>query len=340
MQARHYWKVDAAHSSRRVFLQRVALAPAVLAAWAGHSTAAASSRRVRFGLITDVHQDVMPDGIERIRAFLAAMKAAAPDFILQLGDFCVPAPRNRAFLDAWNEFPGRRYHVLGNHDMDGGFTREQTVAYYGMPHRHYAFEAGPVRGLVLDGNEPGGTAAGYKRFMGSEQLAWLEAELARADRPVLLFMHQPFDADHGGCLENSAAVRAVLAQAERRRRGGIVAVFSGHLHLDYAREIEGVPHVQVNSASYWWLTEPAARRETFPSEVHRAHPYLTHVAAYRDPLWALVTLDCERGELVLEGRRSAWIGPDPWARGEQTAWTREELRPAISDRRFRCPSAG
>lgn len=325
--------------TRRAFIHRVVLAPAVLAGWAGHATAAESDRRVRFGLITDVHQDVMPDGVERIRAFVAAMKAAEPDFVVQLGDFCVPAPRNQPFLDAWNEFPGRRYHVLGNHDMDGGFTREQTVAYYGMPHRHYAFEAGPIRGLVLDGNEPGGTAAGYKRFMGPEQLAWFEGELARADRPVVLFIHQPFDADHGGCLENSGAVRALLARAEQRRPGSVVAVFSGHLHLDYAREIDGVPHVQVNSASYWWLNAPAARRETFPPAVHRAHPYLAHVAAYRDPLWALVTLNFERGELVLEGRRSAWIGLDPWERGEQTAWTREELRPAISDRRFRCRSA-
>jgi hypothetical protein len=32
---------------------------------------------------------------------------------------------------------------------------------------------------------------------------------------------------------------------------------------------------------------------------------------YRDPLWALVTLDLEPGELVVEGRRAEWVGPDP-----------------------------
>ncbi len=38
----------------------------------------------------------------------------------------------------------------------------------------------------------------------------------------------------------------------------------------------------------------------------------------------------------LNDYRQAFIeaGPDPWARGEQTTWTREQLRPAIADRRL------
>ncbi len=326
--------VHQAGLNRRTFLRRLAISSAAFAGMGRGLGEGRVERKVRFGLIADVHQDVMPDGLERVKAFVMAMRAAKPDFVLQLGDFCVPAPRNQVFLEAWNEFPGRRFHVLGNHDMDGGFTREQTVAFNGMPGRHYAFDVGPVRNLVLDGNEPGGTATGYRRFIGAEQLAWLESELARADRPCLLFVHQPFDADHTGCLENSAAVRAVVEQAERHKPGSVVAVFSGHLHLDYARDVNGIQHVQINSASYWWLNAEAARRETFPPEVHRAHPYLTHVAAYREPLWALVTLDLDRGELLIEGRSTEWIGPDPWERGEQTTWTKEQLRPAISDRRL------
>jgi hypothetical protein len=53
---------------------------------------------------------------------------------------------------------------------------------------------------------------------------------------------------------------------------------------------------------------------------------------------ALVTLDLEHGDLVLEGRRTAWVGPDPWARGEITDRPREQLRPWISDRRLKIPS--
>jgi len=330
-------RIPASCPTRRAFLIRLSLAPGTLAARSAAPADSGSARRLRFGLISDVHHDVMPDGLDRIGAFVAAMERAKPDFVLQLGDFCCPAPRNQAFIEAWNRFGGQRFHVLGNHDMDGSFTREQTVAYYGMPHRHYTFLAGPVRGIVLDGNEPGGQAKGYRRFMGADQLAWLERQLAESDRPVVLFIHQPFDADHGGCLENSAAVRAAVERAEASEPGRVIAVFSGHLHLDYARVVNGIRHVQINSASYWWLESGAARRETFPAAVHQKHPYLTHVAAYREPLWALASLDLEQGELVVEGRRTEWVGPDPWERGEQTTWSRDDLHPGIADRRLRVP---
>lgn len=320
---------------RRRFIRGLSLAPALLAGTRRGFTGTKRKGRVRFGVISDIHPDMLPDGLDRVRAFVAAMEHAGVDFMIQLGDFCWPAPTNRPYLQAWREYRGRAYHVLGNHDMDEGYTREQTVAFCSMPGMHYRFDAGPVRGLVLDGNEPGGKASGYRRFMGPEQLSWLERELAVADRPSLLFIHQPFDADHPDCLENSGAVRAVVERAQKAHLGKVVAVFSGHLHLDYERVVNGVRHIQINSAAYWWLNNPAARRETYPPEVHRQFRYLTHVAAYRDPLWAIVTLDFDRDEMIIEGRRSEWVGPDPWARGETTDRPREHLHPWISDRRLK-----
>ncbi len=315
--------------TRRTFLRRVAPLPLLLTA----APALGGPRRLCFGLISDVHQDVMPDGVERVGAFVADMQASAADFIIQLGDFCQPHARNAPFLAAWNAFEGARYHVLGNHDMDGGASREKTVEFYGMPGRHYAFDAGPVRGIVLDANDPGGRAGGYRRFIAAEQQAWLRRELEQTDRPVCLFLHQPLDRPAAG-VENGEAVRAILERAEAARPGTVLAVFAGHFHQDYQWHAEGIPYVQINSASYVWLPAAAAR-ETYPAEVHRAHPYLRHVAAYRAPLWALATLDLDRGELLLEGRRSEWVGPDPWERGApEEQYPRDKNRPAISDRQL------
>ena len=56
-------------------------------------------------------------------------------------------------MAANNAYGGPRHHVIGNHDMDGGFKREQTVAWYGMPARYHAFDHGGVRFITLDGNE-------------------------------------------------------------------------------------------------------------------------------------------------------------------------------------------
>ncbi|MEA1951108.1 MAG: metallophosphoesterase, partial [Planctomycetota bacterium] len=154
----------------------------------------APGNSVRFGLISDVHQDIMHDAPERVGEFVEAMEEAKVDFICQLGDFCWPHPRNKLFLEQWNAFRGTQHHVLGNHDMDGGFSREQTVAFYGMPARHYSFDCKGVHFICLDGNDPGGKdAKGYPHFIDESQAKWLADDLAKVKYPSVLFSHQPLD---------------------------------------------------------------------------------------------------------------------------------------------------
>lgn len=285
--------------------------------------------QLRIGLISDIHHDVMHDGMQRLTAFLDAMREAKPDLLIQLGDFCKPTPANQPFLDLWNTWDGPRYHVIGNHDMDGGFRREQTVAWYGMPGRYYGFDQGGMRFLVLDGNDPGGTRGGYNRFVAKDQLAWFEGELAAASAPVVVCIHQPLDQPSG--VVNQREVREVLEKDRGAAHPGVAAVFCGHFHQDWVRRIGGIAHVQINSASYVWMPGNA-RRNVYDDAAHQKHPYLNHVAPYRDPLWALATLDHDAGTLTLEGRSTEWVGPDPWERGApETNYPRDTNRPAISN---------
>ena len=295
--------------------------------------ARAAGPTVRFGVITDVHQDIIPDGPARIGAFVRAMTAARADWVIQLGDFCIPRDANRAFLAEWNAFKGPRYHVLGNHDMDDGCTREQAAGFLGMPARHYVFDAGAFLGIVLDGNDPGGKASGYARYVAAEQLAWLERTLASAAKPLIVFTHQPLDDDFG--VENGAEVRAILEQAEAKHPGRVLATFSGHLHVDYLRVLGGLPYVQVNSASYYWLGEAGASLEGFPADAHVRRPGLRYVAAYREPLWALVEVDLAAGEIRVQGRETSWIGAPALERAAlRERGNREHIRPAITGRRI------
>ena len=98
------------------------------------------SSTVHFGIIADVHKDIMHDADERLNTFISEMNSKKVDFIIQLGDFCRPYSYNDGFLNIWNSFEGPVFHVLGNHDMDGGFSRSQTMAYWGMPKKYYAFD--------------------------------------------------------------------------------------------------------------------------------------------------------------------------------------------------------
>ena len=46
------------------------------------------------------------------------MQQLPVDFIINLGDFCLPKEQNKAFLCLWNkDFGTITYHTLGNHDI-------------------------------------------------------------------------------------------------------------------------------------------------------------------------------------------------------------------------------
>ncbi|MBS14758.1 MAG: alkaline phosphatase [Gemmatimonadetes bacterium] len=305
------------------------------------------SAKVRFGIVSDVHKDVMHDADDRLTRFIDHMQETKPDFILQLGDFCTPIPQNLEFLAIWNSFSGPRYHVIGNHDMDGDrekgpdkkydFTREQTMAFWGMPAPYYAFDQGGAHFVILDGNDPSPDQEPYYQFLGDEQLAWLERDLEATTLPTFLFCHQGLE--RSGGVANQEEARRLLEEANRKAGGHkVIACFSGHHHRDYLRPILGILHAKINSMSYYFLGSRFAHVR-YNENVDRKYPTIKHTAPYRDPLYAVVTIDLRRGILEIAGTCSRFVGPSPWELGA----SREELDapsllPKISDRRvpFAC----
>jgi len=317
--------------SRRAFLKTVSFCSGV---YLFQSFALGSDKKptiLRIGLIADVHQDIMHDGVQRIKAFAEAMNEAKADFVCQLGDFCRPHERNLGFLEGWRQFEGPRYHVLGNHDMDGGYTREQTVAFLGMPGRHYSFDMKGVHIMVLDGNDPGGKSKGYKRYISEKQLAWISADLKATSLPTLVFSHQTLDGAMG--VENSQDVRKIFEEA-RTETGPkkVVTCFCGHHHDDQAKQINGIHYIRINSASYAWLGSKF-KHESYSKEIHKRFPWISHTAPYKDPLWAFVEMDLTRGRLVVGGKKTSWVGPTPWELGiNKETMNPNVCAPRISDR--------
>jgi len=80
-------------------------------------------------------------------------------------------------------------------------------------------------------------------------------------------------------------------------------------------DIDGIPHIQVNSASYVWFNGPVR---------------------YAGPLWARVEIDFERGTFALHGRETSWFDKTPWELGadEDGYYSPDVTRPAITDRSF------
>ncbi len=296
---------------------------------------------LRFGVIADVHKDVMHDADDRLRAFIEEMTTQKVDYIIQLGDFCIPTLQNQDFLKRWNSFAGPRYHVLGNHDTDGNktdhphrFKREETVAYWGMASRYYSFEIKGIHVVVLDGNDQGPGQQPYYRWIADEQLTWFERDLDSTNLPTIVFVHQSPERPEGIGLENGAQVRGVMEEANRKAGSKqVIACFTGHHHRDYVRHIGGILYSQINSASYHWLGKDHPKIRYSP-EIDKSHPIIKYTVPYKDSLFAVVTIDTVRGFLAIEGRESEFVGPSPWEMGaSRERLDAATLVPRISDRR-------
>ncbi len=296
------------------------------------------AHKVTFGICTDVHLPTMHDSEYRITHFVEAMKAARPDFIIELGDFAIPDPKFTAMFDIWNSFPGDRYHVIGNHEMDGGTTREQAVAYRNMENSYYAFDRNGFRFLVLDGNDkPHPESRGYTQYIGPGQTAWLSEQLKQTPFPVVIFSHQGLaryfaDGEAYG-IDNYAEIQSILQQhnGENPSRK-VIACFNGHTHWDIAENIQGIWYITLTSMSYLWMGEKY-QHIRYSEEVDKNFRWIKYTAPIADPLYAMVKIS-KKGKISIKGRKSSWVGPSPWEVGYPDE-LRKYIRPAITNRNLK-----
>ncbi len=72
-----------------------------------------TSKKLKFGIVSDVHKDLMPDADNRLEKFIRQAQKRNVDFIIQMGDFCFGETKNKEFLNIWESYKGPKYHVLG-----------------------------------------------------------------------------------------------------------------------------------------------------------------------------------------------------------------------------------
>lgn len=273
---------------------------------------------LKFAIASDFHAPDVPDGKERIQAFVDAAKHEKVDFIIELGDFCRLDSASQPYLDIWNSFTGEKYHVLGNHDMDK-YTPEEYVKGMNMSGRYYSFDKEKFHFIVLDGNNlyDGKKYTHYSRanyyvdsrkraFVDPEQIEWLKRDLKMTDKKCIIFSHQSIEK----CMGNKEVVRQVLEE-ENKRAGfkKVVLAFSGHNHSNYTEKINGITYMQINSASYVWVGEPTQSEKRYSEEINKKYSILPYSMTYTKPLYAIVTLTGEGA--VVKGTKAEFIPPTP-----------------------------
>lgn len=289
---------------------------------------------VRFGVFTDAHLSLMHDSEFRLGAFIDEMNEEKPDFIIELGDFFPPDEKFSHFYDIWNKYDGEKYHVIGNHETDGGFSLEEVLKSRKMANAYYSFQKNGFHFIVLDGNnQKSPETKPYFRYIGSEQIEWLKNDLNDADHPVVVFSHQELfcpEGEEGLGVENYRQIQEIFEiHNDNRPDAQIIACFNGHTHFDYVEKLNGIWYIQINSMSYNWLGGDFTFNR-FTDEIDRDFPFVKYTAPFKDPLFATVEISTE-GYIKIIGRKSEWIAPDPWELGYPDNF-KKYMSPNISDR--------
>jgi len=183
------------------------------------------------------------------RAVVEAIVDQDPDAVLHVGDFAAHSWEDEhwsRFFTIEAEMMRDRpfFPVFGNHEwyQYGWYKYRSYIGAFpdSGTDRYYAFDYGPVHGIVLDTED--------KPYDDSErgqaQATWLEAELARvsarAEPPILLvFFHRPLYTFSGA--GPSKPLRSKLRPLFQQH--GVDGVFWGHEHCYERFDIEGVPYV-------------------------------------------------------------------------------------------------
>lgn len=253
------------------------------------STMSANAQKVRFGVISDVHQDLQADARERLTTFLTDPKVSKADFAIQLGDLSHSTGAD-SIVAVWNSpiGPKLKYNVLGNHDSDNA-PIALMVEKYRMPNSYYSFDQKGIHFVVLETNT-------VRDAISPEQFEWFQNDIAATTLPTVIFSHNALD-NIGASVSNRMAMREIINQANDGDRKKVIALFCGHHHLDTYSVIDGIPYFHINSASYVWVD--GGKYSNGP------------MAEYKDAVYSVVEIDLKRRTISLDGIQSEYLSPAP-----------------------------
>lgn len=243
-----------------------------------------SPAELRFGVVTDVHYADRPaagdryyrDSLAKLQQCVSAFNEEGAAFAVQLGDFVDGAGSEqlqteylRRIQQVFGGFAGRRFFVLGNHDVVE-LTKDQFIGACGggFAGRYYSFDFAGWHFVVLDANykaDGSEYAAGNfdwtDAWIPGPQQQWLADDLAAArGKNSIVFIHHNLDHRLSGgapdphIVRNAHEVRAILEKA-----GNVRAVIQGHDHRGFYQQINGIHYLTLKAM----VTGPAAGNNAF-----------------------------------------------------------------------------
>ncbi|MDR1959884.1 MAG: metallophosphoesterase [Planctomycetaceae bacterium] len=220
---------------------------------------------LRIGLLTDVHYaEKKPAGNRYYEESTVKLADAATelgkqqmDFVVELGDFIdsvksieTDKKHLRTINAEFRKICKERHYVLGNHCVET-LTKKEFLDEVGQEKSYYSFDRNGYHFIVLDACfRQDGVDYGRNNSQWTDtklpdaEMKWLKEDLAAAEFPCILFLHQRLDIENQQpcAVKNADRIRVLLEQS-----GKVRLVLQGHDHGGDYKEIAGIPYCTLSA---------------------------------------------------------------------------------------------
>jgi alkaline phosphatase len=221
---------------------------------------------IKFCIFSDLHSTQNSNVLHGLANKISLrMKQDDIAFIVNLGDSIGAVEEKddvleilKGVAETFAELPAAKHYVTGNHDLEFMTKVEfNAITSSVEPKNYYSFNHGVLHFIVLDMNfHPDGTPFANgdfewpNAFLPEAELFWLKNDLKEnISRPTFIFTHQNLDdrkkghKSHPEIISNAADVRKTLESA-----GNVIAVFQGHGHRFYRKNINGIEYISIEAS--------------------------------------------------------------------------------------------
>jgi 3',5'-cyclic AMP phosphodiesterase CpdA len=186
------------------------------------------------------HKAKNPDTLRHVVEIIDTM-AIQPDFVVASGDLTDlgDVQSYELFRDIVAPLKTPLIMALGNHDKRAGFHQVLGNSGSDAPFFHDAVYGG-LHVITLDTSVPGHVAGAIC----DAQFEFLTHALGRfSDAPKLLVMHHPPRVNPDGLPWGSIDMKSTETLAKTLKGANIVAIMSGHIHINRVMHWNGIPIV-------------------------------------------------------------------------------------------------
>ena len=278
--------------------------------------------RVKFTVFSDLHHHpawYKADAPERLKAIQKRALENNSEFLLHLGDFAHKPSACPELIRQFKEFQLPGYFVLGNHEFDIE-SFETVLEAMGMEKGYYFFDHGGFRFIILDENyfrEYPGVYFHYSErnyfdhpkcrdWMPPEEIQWLRETVMDSPYPCILASHAAIDypVKPESEIKCKEEISGIIRESQGTA-GQVILCLNGHYHRSGLDIIDGVPRLDVNSATFNWVSKA---HYLFPEkEWYKQYENYGNMVIYERPVSAEIVIDTADESIEIIGMEGSFF---------------------------------